>query len=68
MEKIKDNLNDMLNNIKKSLRKSIDDELEKVTSLIDPEVKYKGIVFQKLAENDSFRKREEYPFINQLAQ
>lgn len=68
IEKIKANLNDTLNNVKKNVRKCIDDELEKLTTTIDPQVKYKGIVFQKNAEYDSFKKREEYPFINLLAQ
>lgn len=68
IEKIKANLNDTLNNVKKNVRKCIDEELEKLTTTIDSQVKYKGIVFQKNAEYDSFKKREEYPFINLLAQ
>lgn len=48
----------MLNNIKIKIRKSVDDELEKVTTTIDPEVKYKGIVFQKMTEHEGYRKRE----------
>ena len=68
MEKIKGSLNDMLNNVKKNIRKVVDDEFEKVTTSIDPDVKYKGIVFQKMTENDSYRKREEYPYINLMAQ
>ncbi len=47
----------MVNNVKKNIRKVIDDELEAMTTKIDPSAKYKGIVFQKITENDSFRKR-----------
>lgn len=58
----------MLGNIKKNIRKGIDDEITARTTKINPDVSYKGIVFQKLTENDTFRKREEYHFINLLAQ
>jgi hypothetical protein len=47
----------MINNVKINIRKVIDDELEAMTSKIDPTTKYRGIVFQKTAENDGFRKR-----------
>lgn len=58
----------MLSNLKKNLRKSVEDELERTTSLLDSTVKFRGIIFQKNPQNDGFRKREEYPFINLLTQ
>jgi hypothetical protein len=59
----------MIANIKKGIRKSIDDELEKTTTQIDSGCKYKGVAFMKSTiSGESYRKREEYPYLNLLAQ
>jgi len=69
MEKIKGQLSGMLNNIKKGIRKSIDEELDKATKILDPTCKYSGVAFQKQpSEGESYRKREEYPYLNIIAQ
>lgn len=47
----------------------MDSELEKINKIIDSSVKYRGVTFQKItADNECFRKREEYPYLNILAQ
>ena len=58
----------MLVNLQKNIRKGLDDEIRAMTAKINPDVSYKGIVFHKTTENDTFRKREEYPFLNLFAQ
>ena len=69
LDKTKSHLNELLNNIKKGFRNLMDTELEKTTKNIDASVKYKGVTFQKqTAENECFRKREEYPYLNILSQ
>jgi hypothetical protein len=43
--------------------------MDKSTKIIDASAKFKGITFQKVTpETDCFRHREEYPFLNLLAQ
>jgi hypothetical protein len=47
----------------------MDVELEKTTATINRVVKYKGIAVQKTTnENECFRKREEYPYLNLISQ
>jgi hypothetical protein len=69
MDKIKSQLTNTISNIKKGIRKSIDEELEKTTSQIDPACKYKGVSFMKGSVNgENHRKREEYPYLNLVGQ
>jgi hypothetical protein len=47
----------------------MDTELEKVSKSVDAAVRYRGVTFQKITvDNECFRKREEYPYLNLEAQ
>lgn len=46
----------------------MDDRIQMMTEKIGEKLKYKGVVFQKSPEHETFRKREGYPYMNQLAQ
>lgn len=59
MEKIKSQLTSTISNIKKGIRKTIDEELDKTTTQIDPGCKYKGVAFIKSSIiGENYRKRE----------
>jgi hypothetical protein len=69
LDKTKGQLVELLSDIKKGFRKVMDEEVEKATKTIDGACKFKGITFQKItSENECFRKREEYPYLNLLTQ
>lgn len=69
LDKTKGQLVELLSDIKKGFRKVMDEEVEKTTRNIDSSAKFKGITFQKITpENECFRKREEYPYLNLITQ